>query len=418
MALFPAVLIGGPPNSGKSVLATSLTHALRQREVEHYVLRACPDGEGDWTQQADQALVRTILIPRAWTSAFVDHVCRDLQRRHLPLLVDMGGRPQPWQEGILDHCTHAILLTPDEDSRGQWGERLRRHGVSLLADLHSALEGPGSVDAGGPVLRGTLVGLRRGVLASGPAFEALVNRLEKLFFFSPPALRQAHLQSAPAEIVVELDRLKRALGIGGDPLAWDPASLPQIVDYMPAGVPLALYGRGPNWLYAALALLARPAEFYQFDVRLGWVTPARVALGPSMSGRRVQVCTEVGERHTFLEFSLPGAFIDYLDAQDLCVPDVPVDQGVVLSGKLPHWLLTGIALAYHQAPWLAVYQPQEGGAIVVHACPERRKGACPEQREGACPEWSEGACPEWSEGSGISLGCVLPIERANPAGSQ
>ena len=44
MELFPAVMIGGPPHSGKSVLAYSLTQALRARGVAHYVLRAYPDG--------------------------------------------------------------------------------------------------------------------------------------------------------------------------------------------------------------------------------------------------------------------------------------------------------------------------------------------------------------------------------------
>ncbi len=48
MELFPAILVGGPPHSGKSVLTYSLTQALRRRGVDHYVLRAAPDGEGDW----------------------------------------------------------------------------------------------------------------------------------------------------------------------------------------------------------------------------------------------------------------------------------------------------------------------------------------------------------------------------------
>ncbi len=53
MELFPAIAIGGPPHSGKSVLAYSLSKALRARQVAHYVLRAFPDGEGDWANEAD-----------------------------------------------------------------------------------------------------------------------------------------------------------------------------------------------------------------------------------------------------------------------------------------------------------------------------------------------------------------------------
>jgi len=58
MELFPAVAICGPPHSDKSVLAYTLSRALRTRQIAHYVLRAFPDGEGDWANEADQALVR------------------------------------------------------------------------------------------------------------------------------------------------------------------------------------------------------------------------------------------------------------------------------------------------------------------------------------------------------------------------
>ena len=151
MPFFPALVIGGPPDSGKSVLTAHLTWALRERGVAHYVLRACPDGEGDWTALADRDTVRTILVPRRWTRAFVELVCRDLDRRHLPLIVDAGGRPRPWQEPIFERCTHAITLcryaSKARESDGAdgtpegWDERIARHNLQLVADLRSDLHG-------------------------------------------------------------------------------------------------------------------------------------------------------------------------------------------------------------------------------------------------------------------------------------
>ncbi len=44
----PAILIGGPPKAGKSVLTYNLTQELRRCEIPHYVFRANPDIEGDW----------------------------------------------------------------------------------------------------------------------------------------------------------------------------------------------------------------------------------------------------------------------------------------------------------------------------------------------------------------------------------
>jgi CRISPR-associated protein Csx3 len=376
MELFPAVLIGGPPNSGKSVLAYNLSQSLRERGVQHYVLRAAPDGEGDWTWEANLDLVRSILIPRTWTPAFVEHVCRSLAGRRLPLIVDVGGRPAEWQEAIFDHCTHAILLTPDDASRSSWLNLIARHGLILLADLRSLLQGTDKVMTRYPILTGTITGLRPDRRTCGPVFAALVERLAGLFAYDATELRYMHLSAAPAETTVDLDRLARSLGVPfvGEKASWEPQHLPAVLNYLPENVPLAVYGRGPNWLYAALALLAYPADFYQFDVRLGWITPPRLSIGSPLAEMPLQATAAEGQTHlsyTVLTFTIPGIYLDYSTAigtpgrPSLAVPPVSPDQGLVLNGKLPLWLWTALAIAYHDVPWLAVYQPQQGQAVVV-----------------------------------------------------
>jgi CRISPR-associated Csx3 family protein len=47
---------------------------------------------------------------------------------------------------------------------------------------------------------------------------------------------------------------------------------------------------------------------------------------------------------------------------------------VVLSGKLPLWLWSALALAYAHAPWLGVYQPQLQGAVIIHAIDAQKIG--------------------------------------------
>jgi CRISPR-associated Csx3 family protein len=44
---------------------------------------------------------------------------------------------------------------------------------------------------------------------------------------------------------------------------------------------------------------------------------------------------------------------------------------VIQSGKLPLWLFASLAITYHGAPWLAVYQPPLGGSVVIHSVDER-----------------------------------------------
>lgn len=50
----------------------------------------------------------------------------------------------------------------------------------------------------------------------------------------------------------------------------------------------------------------------------------------------------------------------------MIAPTLDPQRGVILSDKLPLWLLVGLVLAYRQHPWLAVVQAQQyGNGIVV-----------------------------------------------------
>lgn len=379
MERFPAVLIGGPPHSGKSVLAYSLTQALRRRGIDHYVLRAYPDGEGDWANEADQKLVRRMRFKGQGTPEWVNHICRDLAGRHLPLIVDVGGLPTADQERIFVFCTHAVLLTRNPASHKEWHDRMARHGVPVIADLTSRLEGPSRLIASAPVLRGVITGLERGATASGPVFEALVERLATLFACDQAELRRSHFALAPVELVIDLDRLAHTLNVSfqGEQATWEPHQLPVVLDYLPATTPLAIYGRGPNWLYAALASLAHPAPFYQFDVRLGWVQALSMPTSPNYPVMSSDPATTpetslafrvaATAEYTHIEGHLPKAYVDYSEVETLRVPPVPAKRGIILSGKLPQWLYTSLALTYIQAPWLAVFQPQLNQAVIVRS---------------------------------------------------
>ena len=369
MQLFPAVMIGGPPHSGKTVLATALSQALRRRGVAHYVLRAYPDGEGDWSSQAEAQLVRALRYKGQVTPEYVRLVCRDIANRHLPLIVDVGGQPADWQEVVFDQCTHAILLTPDAEKRDWWRQLAARHNLPLLADLHSSQVGRSRVWRIQPILEAKLCYLERWQPVRGPVFQALVGLLRSLFDYGQEELLARHLAAAPTELTVELTRLHQTcnLGLPGD--RWRPEQLAAALDYLPRGTPLAVYGRGPNWLYAALALHTWPAPFYQFDVRLGWVAAPQlvVSRGALQAVETPDYSCALKEHADYacLELRLLDQYLDFDQAAHLLLPAPPLRRGLVLSGQLPMWLFTGLALAYRQAPWLAVYQPQLNGAVVI-----------------------------------------------------
>lgn len=360
----PAVAIGGPPHSGKSVLTHSLTRALRQQEIPHYVIRAYPpDGEGDWFQAGDQTFVRHVRVKGAQSGAWLPLLIRDIAQRHLPLLVDMGGLPTVEQEALLDACTHAVLLTRDAASHQAWQTRTARHGLVLLADLQSDLTGVPRLETKTPVLRGTLTGLERGTTASGPVFTVLVERLAALFSPVAQGLRRRHLRQAPVELAVDLEQLAAHFDL--DPQVWPPGALPQVLDYLPAGRPLGLYGRGPNWLYAAVALQAAPAPFYLFDVRLGWIRAPRLAHAESAVADRWSLTSKRLSPGILWEIQLVDAYLDYREVVQFRLPEPPIDRGLILSGRLPHWLWTALVRVSVGTPWMAVFQPQLHGAVVV-----------------------------------------------------
>lgn len=360
----PAVIIGGPPHSGKSVLAYSLTQTLRRRGVSHYVIRAYPpDGEGDWFMGGDPATVRRYRLKGARSEAWLSPLLHDIAERHLPLIVDMGGMPTPEQRAVLGACTHGILLTPDAATRAQWHGWFESYGLVLVADLRSVLRGRNALKATAPVIRGTLAGLERGTQARGPAFEALVDRLARLFQEASEGLRHRHLEQAPVELAVDVPRLARHLGV--DPHAWPPEVLPRALEYLPVGQPLALYGRAPNWLVAAVAALARPAPLWLFDVRRGWVQAPRLLCGAPLAMDEGPVAVDVGRTgaRVYLQLHLRDAYVTLEDTAQIRLP--PVKEPVVVSGKLPQWLWAGLAQSL-EVPWMAVMQPHLNGAVVVY----------------------------------------------------
>jgi len=370
--LLPALLIGGPPSAGKSVLFYSLTKTLHERGVRHHAIRACPDGEGNWYQEIHQELdpetTRLLRIKKAWTESFVQGICRDLERRHLPLLVDMGGRPQEWQMCILQACTHSLLLLrrDEPESAGSWRVLVKRAGLLPLAEIFSERSGISSVTSTAPILEGTLTNLERGIPAQGALFDALVERIAALFTsYSLAELEQAKLAMAPTEFTVNLDPLLHTF----DPQAqeWTPEMLKRLSGELPNDTALAVYGRGPGWLYGMLAANTGQQPFYQFDPRIGWLAPPTLKISTQPSSEEIAVHLRAYQDALILSIRINTEYLDYLQAEQFTFPPVPVEHGVIFDGKIPHWLLTALVRLYAEAgvAWIACHQPKLKGAVVV-----------------------------------------------------
>jgi CRISPR-associated protein Csx3 len=361
----PAILIGGPPHAGKSVLLFHLTRALYEQDVPHYAIRACPDGEGNWFQEGAPKTAESIRVEnkRAWSNEFVRLINEDLQHRCLPFLVDMGGDPREDQLSLFQQCTHSILLLRDDkpDFTHLWQTLTTEANLLPMARLFSQQNGVSAITSLSP-LQGTITGLERQshAVRTDPVFLALLEQITTLFnSYSSQDMQRVFLQQAPTEIVLDLPTELRAFTV--ESRMWEPAMLAPFLARVPANTPLSVYGSGPNWIYAALAAHADQQPFYQFDPKLsGWIQPGLVRIGE-------EPCEEVITRQhklpgtSLLSISFPVARLAYLQPQPLVFPPVSPDAGLILDGPLPHWLLTALTRLYQQAgvPWIAVHHAQQ-----------------------------------------------------------
>lgn len=367
--LFPAVLIGGPPHAGKSTLTYRVSAALRRRGLAHYALRASPDGEGNWSSEASADLVAELRLrsKQDWTPAFAEQISRDIANRHLPLLVDAGGVVSPETHMIAASCTHALLVAPRAAALAPWRELAARHGLPLIAELVSQLDGPQRVDQEHPYLSGVISGLTRTASSEGRCFDALIERLAGVFAYDAHELFRAHCLLTDVELVIHVELPIHPLPAHPTANQWQPGELPVLLASLPTHQPWGIYGRGPVWLYAALAAANLPQRCVVFDVRQGWVDPPPLHPGDNDDPERLR--WDAVDKHagyTQVRFSIPNGYLDWRAAAGVPVPQVPTEKGVVLDGKLPNWLWAALARTYG-CPWVGVFQPQLEAAIVVRS---------------------------------------------------
>jgi CRISPR-associated protein Csx3 len=151
--LCPAIFIGGPPDSGKSVLSNALRLSLMQKLQKRVFLhRANWDGDGNWKHESsNRELVKKLalenenrlhekakeLLPKY----FIDQAqaVRNLRELVDLVLVDVGGQVQSEKAPLVPSCTHYIIISRDCEAIAQWHDFCRPT-LKPLAVIHSVLD--------------------------------------------------------------------------------------------------------------------------------------------------------------------------------------------------------------------------------------------------------------------------------------
>jgi CRISPR-associated protein Csx3 len=173
-----ALLIVGPPDSGKSVLTHALFQTLLQSGVDAYLQRAQWDGEGNYIleaatgwNEAEQEQFKALNRGQLTEQFFPYHAQAILKlRRQKPLvIVDVGGMVQPEKQPILEACSHYLVISSTPEAIAPWHEFCRDRGnLKLLGIIHSRLEETEILHQTAPYLELTAGPWIRGQTASIP----------------------------------------------------------------------------------------------------------------------------------------------------------------------------------------------------------------------------------------------------------
>lgn len=147
--LCPALMIVGPPDSGKSIFSHALFKALLPQYPDIYLQRAHWDGEGNYVLELGEgttdAEIEAFKLRNkgALTERFFPYHAQailQLRRQKSLVIVDVGGMVQPEKLPILEACTHYLIISSRPDEVNAWHEFCRDRGnLKPVAVIHSSL---------------------------------------------------------------------------------------------------------------------------------------------------------------------------------------------------------------------------------------------------------------------------------------
>ncbi len=174
--LCPALLVVGPPDSGKSVLSHALLQSMLAEHLDVFLQRVNWDGEGNWVlEMQDRARAEAMKLAnkgQLTPNFFTYHASAilALRREHALVIADAGGMVQPEKQPLLESCTHYLIISADPAEIPKWHEFCRDRGnLAPVAVIHSTLEPKVEIHGQQPYLELTCGPWQRGNACPIPA---------------------------------------------------------------------------------------------------------------------------------------------------------------------------------------------------------------------------------------------------------
>lgn len=394
------IVFCGPPHSGKSVLIANLKRRLP--DDCQRVLRACPDGEGDWSNENGNfnADVRN---KGAFTPEFIERFCSaiDNNQDSKIVIVDVGGRRTEENREIFSHCdSYVVLCSTIPENEGemhewqQFADSIIRNGtegehLECFALLDSELSGTEEIYTqngdGGP-LTGKATGLeRKTLLKTSPLLDKLAARIIKESGYTLEDSRHLDLHN--------LSGLALAHSVG-----CQKSEMIEDVE-----VPKAFWGYDSiSKVYDVLSELTSENQGKVQEVNIDAVRPAFILCACTKalldSGietintmdsennafvpiRRIEQKDGIretdgleyhvieGKKGIFLDLDIEGQNYTLEEYANCVLPKLNSNKPLFISGRVPNWLMASIATSY-DSPSVSVLQPPKG---FVCTCSQDKK---------------------------------------------
>ncbi|MBS1517937.1 MAG: CRISPR-associated protein Csx3 [Bacteroidetes bacterium] len=139
------ICIVGPANSGKSVFIRELRKELNKKlnskfRKDFYIVRACPDGEGDWFGDINAEEGRLYRAKKTFNDEFIAKIVSDIKnikKTKKYILVDCGGKIDLKNQLIFNECTHALIVSNSMDKTNEWIGAVKASELKISAIIHS-----------------------------------------------------------------------------------------------------------------------------------------------------------------------------------------------------------------------------------------------------------------------------------------
>ena len=369
------IVFCGPPHSGKSVFIANLIDKL---PTDAYtIIRACPDGEGIWSNNKNQNETSIVRKKGKFTKSFIDNACQaiDNQTNNI-VLVDVGGIMTKENEQVFSHCDSFVIVSNDEEKKKEWLEFGQKLGLECVGCLDSSPKGQEEIYSRTPYLQGKIVGLERGkILEKSPVIKAMVSDIvKKSRYIEKIELTDKNFKGTmidDTELGFELGYGKEIFTEDGTPIKrvrWNEMALPQIYQAIQEKVnprhPVRINGIRASFVLCAICKVSKKQgvkDVSAYDIRTKSYIPIKEFAKKKglRQAKGLEYNIIENQENVFMDIDITKEQYSLEDYEQCVLPQIRESKTLYLSGRMPLWLLASISSSYNSSK-VFTFQPGKG----------------------------------------------------------